>query len=206
MSHSPETTSFGKRRRGQEVNRNLSFEGRRLPRGRDRSDAVLVAESHGGRALEAEGREKVRAQPFRRGVLRIGIPPPESRDVHLDSGIAARDRQRRRLDHGQRPDCFGSPSRGEQGQEPSVRVADEVSAVVEDFGDVRGLRVEVETLRRRTVAVPLPVDEQQPKLIRELALLDERPLAPAEAAVDEDDRLAVAEGTHVELGLHGPRV
>ena len=77
-----------------------------------------------------------------------------------------------------------------------------MSAVAEDGSDVLCLSVEVETPRRRTVAVALPIDEQEAKLVGELALIDERLPARAKPAVDEHDRLALAELEDVEISRH----
>ena len=81
-------------------------------------------------------------------------------------------------------------------------MADDVSAVAEDSSDVLCLSVEVETPRRRTVAVALSIDEQEAKFVGELTLIDERLPARAKPAVDEDDRLALAEPEDVEISRH----
>ena len=74
--------------------------------------------------------------------------------------------------------------------------------MVKHGNEVVDLRVEVEPQRRRAVTVPAPVDQHHPVLIGQLPLLRERLLGVVEAAVDEHDRLALAELDDVQIGLH----
>lgn len=75
---------------GKKVEWNGGLSGRRLPRGRQRSHAVLLAELRDRRPFEAEGREEVGSQLLRWLVIRLGVPPldtPRGRTVAVALSI-----------------------------------------------------------------------------------------------------------------------
>src|SRR5207248_9767993 len=82
----------------------------------------------------------------------------------------------------------------------------EVRAVAGQSGDVSRVTLEVDAPVRRRCAEPAAIDQQQPVVLGEWALLAPGLLAPAEAAVDEDRRLAVPPDGDVHAGwsMHAP--
>src|SRR3989304_1633238 len=91
-----------------------------------------------------------------------------------------------RFDDHQGTGGAGSPSGGDQAGDRAIRVADQVGAVAEEFGDIVRVAVEVLPARRWTVAVSSAVDEEQAVAVGERSLRGPGWTAPHEALVNED--------------------
>src|SRR3990170_1551201 len=112
--------------------------------------------------------------------------------------------EQRRFDDHERAGRTGPASGGDQARDRTVRVADQVGAVAEQFGDIVRVAVEVLAAGRWAVAVSAPVDEEQAVAVGERPLRGPGQTAPREAAVDEEHGLPVAPRRDVQLA-HRPR-
>src|SRR6266487_5261713 len=83
-------------------------------------------------------------------------------------------------------------------------MADEMRWGIEDLGDVVRVPLEVHAPVRRRSAEATAIDQQQAVVLRERSLVAPGLLAPAEAAVYEDGRIALAPDRDVEAarGAH----
>jgi hypothetical protein len=169
--------------------------------GGHRVSEVLLTELDVER-VEPERAEEVRHESFLGLVDSRRVPRLEPFDERLHRPIPPGDRERGRFDHGERPHQVGTASRGQKAEDTAIGMTDNMCPATESGDEIVDLGVEVEPHRGRALAVPAPVDEHHPVLVGQLPLLGERLLGVVEAAVDEHDRLALAELDDVQIGRH----
>ena len=128
---------------------------------------------------------------------------PESLDAQLDHAtrVALANPHRLRWDQKSKTLEASEISRamGWKGDHGSVRLADEVGwpDVVQQRCDIVHVGRPSHRLQRTAPCEPATVDQDDPVLVGECTLLRKGVEAPAEAAVDEDRRIACAEDIQV---------
>ena len=189
----------GRRRELGERDRRL---GRQPFTGRcDERTDVPARDRRGARARKAPRLDEA-GIAFERICGREGGLDPGDQLAH--GGIAGGDRERGRLDHGQRAHALGSGGRREQAADAAVRVADEMRRLHEQGGDVLGVALEVDALDVGARAEPASVEQADAELVGEGRLRGERRCGRREAPVHEQDGLAGAGPGDVEVVGHGP--
>ena len=166
------------RRRRELVERDHRLGGRSLDHQRPGALEELRREV-AGRGGGADEDEEA-AQELRR--IAWAVPPVllDPRHELVRRGNAARDPERRRLDHGERPEQLGPASRQKERAHAAVRVPDKVRAGHEELLEPDGLVLEVDMFDVRSRREPAPVRRH------DLEALGERFLgAPGQVRVDD---------------------
>ena len=116
----------------------------------------------------------------------------------LDGGIVPGQRERRRLDDGERAHGIRATGGRQEGDDAAVRMADQVRPVAEHLGHGRGVILEVLPLHHLRRSVAWAVDDDEPESLRERTLPGPRGLAADDAPVDEHDPRTGTPAAHVQ--------
>jgi hypothetical protein len=166
---------------------------------RDGVSEILLAELD-VRRVEPKRADEVRHEPVRGLVGSRPEPGLEPSDEPLHRRVTADDRERGRFNHRERPHQVPTACRSKKTEHSAIGVADQICAAAQDGDQITDLGVEIEPHRRRAIAVPAPGHQQDPVPVGQLPLIRKGLLGAVEAAVDEHDRLALADLDDVQIG------